>query len=62
MGCPGNGGVTAPGAVPERWRCGTEGCVSGHGGVGWKRFQSQYIYSTYVSLVKGDELLLTSPL
>ena len=32
-GCPGNGGVTVPGGVPELWGCGTEGCL--HGGVGW---------------------------
>ena len=24
--CPGSGGVTAPGGVPEPWGCGTEGC------------------------------------
>jgi len=24
--CPGSGGVTVPGSVPEQWRCGTEGC------------------------------------
>jgi len=31
--CPGNGGVTHLGGVPELRRCGTEGC--GHGGMGW---------------------------
>jgi len=30
----GSGGVTVHGGVAEQWRCGTEGCVSGHGGVG----------------------------
>jgi len=30
----GGGGVTAPGGVQEMWRCGTEGCGSGHGGDG----------------------------
>ena len=25
MGCPGSGGVTVPGGVPELWGCGTEG-------------------------------------
>ena len=24
--CPGSGGVTIPGGVPDPWRCGTEGC------------------------------------
>ena len=31
--CPGSGGVTISGGVPEPWRCGTEG-HSGHGGGG----------------------------
>ena len=25
-GCPGSGGVTVPGGVPEPWGYGTEGC------------------------------------
>ena len=32
--CPGSGGVTIPGGVPEPWRCGTEGRGYGHGGGG----------------------------
>ena len=31
---PGRGGVTILGGVQETCRCGTEGCVSGHGGDG----------------------------
>ena len=34
MGCLGGGGVTVRGNVQETCRCGTEGCVSGHGGDG----------------------------
>lgn len=33
--CPGSGGSTILSAVPELWRCGTEGRGDGHGGVGW---------------------------
>ena len=34
QGCPGSGGVTVPGGVPELWGCGTEGCGHGGGGLG----------------------------
>ena len=30
----GGGGVTVLGGIPEPWRCGTEGYISGHGGGG----------------------------
>ena len=33
--CSGSAGVTIPRVYQERWRCGTDGHVSGHGGVGW---------------------------
>ena len=34
--CPGSGGVTVPGGVPEPWRCGTEGqWLEGNTGGSW---------------------------
>jgi len=32
--CPGGGRITIPGGVPVPWRCGTEGCEHGEGGLG----------------------------
>ena len=34
--CPGSGGVTVPGGVPELWDVALRDVGSGHGGVGWE--------------------------
>jgi len=39
-GCPGSGGVTVPGGVPEPWGYGTEGCEQWRWGWMWRSEQS----------------------